>query len=219
MPRLVLKGKQGLYSVSDTDNTETQIITPAGAVTADIQATAGSIGTAELANDAVDADKLASNAVVTASIVDDAVTSAKIDSNVIQTATVTLSATEIVGTDAGDIGHSAGAILVAAPGAGFALDFIDAVLIYDYDTAAYTGGGNDAVIRVGTVSASSAIAAADLLGASADKIVKVSSLSAGDYAVTENATINLAGTAYTQPGTAAGVLRVQVRYRVITTGL
>lgn len=219
MPRLVLKGKQGLYSVSDTDNTETQIITPAGAVTADIQAKAGSIGTAELANDAVDADKLASNAVVTASIVDDAVTSAKIDSNVIQTATVTLSATEIVGTDAGDIGHSAGAILVAAPGAGFALDFIDAVLIYDYDTAAYTGGGNDAVIRVGTVSASSAIAAADLLGASADKIVKVSSLSAGDYAVTENATINLAGTAYTQPGTAAGVLRVQVRYRVITTGL
>jgi tryptophanase len=41
----------------------------------------GSVVTAKIANDAVDADKLASNAVVTASIADDAVTLAKMAAN------------------------------------------------------------------------------------------------------------------------------------------
>ena len=188
--RLVLKGNQGLYQIADSDNTETKIIDAAtGAVTADIQATAGSIGSTELA------------------------------ASLIQTAEVELSATEIVGTDAGDLGHSAGAVLVAAPGAGYTLEFISAVLIYDYDTAAYTGGGADLAVRQGTTAVSSAIASADLLGAAADKIVLASALSAADIALTENSTLNLASTAWTQPGTAAGVLRVKVAYRVIATGL
>lgn len=137
---------------------------------------------------------------------------------VLKTDLVTLTATEIVGTAAGDIGHSAGAVLVAAV-AGVTHEFVSAVLVYDYATAAYTGGNNDLAIRQGTTAVSAAIADADLVGDTADDIAFVNALAAADIKLTANSTINLAGTAYTQPGTAAGVLRVYVTYRSITTGL
>lgn len=145
--------------------------------------------------------------------------SSELAETTIQYAEVTLTATEIVGTDAGDIGHSAGAVLVEAPGAGKVLEFVSAVLIYDFDTAAYTGGGNDLVVRQGTTAVSAAIASADLLGDTADDIAFVSALSAADIKLTANSTLNLNSTAWTQPGTAAGVLRVKVAYRVHTTDL
>ena len=133
----------------------------------------------------------------------------------------TLTAAEIVGTAAGDIGHAAGATLVAAPGEGYVLEFISAILIYDYATAAYTGGGDDNVIQNGdgAVALSTTIAGADLLEAAGDKIVQVNALAASDQALAENKPITLKGTALTQPGTAAGVLRAHVTYRVHTTGL
>jgi len=136
-------------------------------------------------------------------------------------ASTTLTATEIVGTAAGDVGHASGATLVAAPGAGYALEFVSAVLIYDYDTAAYTGGGDDNVIQNGSTATalSAAIAGADLLEAAGDKIVQVNALAATDQALVENMPLSLKGTALTQPGTAAGVLRCHVAYRVHTTGL
>lgn len=141
----------------------------------------------------------------------------------VKVAEASLTATEIVGTSAGDLGHADGAEIVAAPGTGYVLQFISAVLIYDYDTAAYTGGGDDLVVQVGSTGAqvthSAAIAAADLLGASGDKIAYVTALSASDQALSDNPNISLHSTAFTQPGTAAGVLRVKVAYRVITTGL
>jgi hypothetical protein len=140
----------------------------------------------------------------------------ELDSSVIQVKTVVLTATEIVGTAAGDIGHSAGAVLVAAPGATKILEFVSAVLIYDFATAAYTGGNNDLVIRQGTTAVSAAIADADLVGDSADDIAFVNALSAADIKLTANSTLNLAGTAYTNPGTAAGTLSVRVAYRVHT---
>jgi hypothetical protein len=138
-----------------------------------------------------------------------------------KTASVTLTATQIVGTSAGDIGHAAGATLVAAPGAGYVLEFVSAVLIYDFDTAAYTGGGDDTVIQDGDggVAMTTAIAGADLLEAAGDKIVHVTALSASDQALTANKPLTLQGTALTQPGTAAGVLRCHVTYKVHTTGL
>lgn len=145
--------------------------------------------------------------------------SAELSENTIQYAEVTLTAAEIVGTAAGDIGATAGAPLVAAQ-AGKILEFVSAVLIYDYDTAAYTGGGDDVVIRQGTTAVSAAIAKADLLADTADDIAYVNALSAADIKLTANSTINLfAGTAFTQPGTAAGVLRCKVAYRVHTSGL
>ena len=137
------------------------------------------------------------------------------------TATATLTATQIVGTNAGDLGHADGAIIVAAPGAGYVMEFISAVLIYDFDTAAYTGGGNDLIVQSssGAVALSGATTAANLLGAAGDKIVQVNPLSTAGIVKTANTGINLKSTAWTQPGTAAGVLRVHVQYRIHTTNL
>lgn len=56
----------------------TEVITAAGAVTADIQATAGSIGTTELADSGVTSAKIGAKAVATANLADSGVTAAKI---------------------------------------------------------------------------------------------------------------------------------------------
>lgn len=138
------------------------------------------------------------------------------------TALKTITAAEIVGTAAGDLGHASGVELVAAPGAGFALEFLDAVAIYDFGVAAYTGGGNDTTINIGSGGAAitGVVTSANLLGAAGDKIVAFRPLSVAALPVTANAGISMNSvTAWTQPGTAAGVLRVYVNYRVITTGL
>lgn len=168
----------------------------------------GALGTASISD----------GSITTAKLDDAAVTSAKIDSSVIQTVEVTLTATEIVGTSAGDLGHAGGAVLVAAE-ADVIHEFISAVLIYDFDTAAYTDGGDDLVVRQGTTAVSAAIAGADLIGDSADDIAFVSALSAADIKLTANSTLNLKSTAWTQPGTAAGVLRVRLAYRSHPAGL
>jgi len=138
-----------------------------------------------------------------------------------KTVTVTLTASEIVGTAAGDIGHANGATLVAAPSSDYTLEFVSAVAIYDFDTAAYTGGANDLVIAIGSGGAaiSGVCSTANLLGAAGDKIVYFLPLATAAVPMTVGTGISLRGTAYTQPGTAAGVLRVKVTYRTITTGL
>lgn len=134
----------------------------------------------------------------------------------------TLTATEIVGTSAGDLGHASGAELVSAPGTGYALEFISAIAIYDYATAAYTGGGDDTSIRLGSGGAAitGIVTSANLLGAAGDKIVRFSPLSTAALPVTAAVGISMnSTTAWTQPGTAAGVLRVQTSYRIHKTGL
>jgi hypothetical protein len=174
----------------------TEIIGSDGAIKGDIQATAGSIGTAEIA--------------------DEGVTSAKIADSVLKVDKVTLTADEIVGDSAGEIGHADGAILVAAPGSGKVLEFVSAVLSYTHDTAAYTGGGDDNVIQLGTTAVSAAIAGADLLEDTADDIAFVSALSAADIKLVANEPLALHGTEITQPGEAAGTLDVFITYRVHT---
>ena len=202
------------------------VVDESGKLVGDITATAGSIGTAEIADDAITAEKLADGAVTAEKLAAGAVTAEKlaagavdnaaIDADMIQTAKVTLTAAKIVGTDVGCIGHSAGAVLVAAPGEGKVLEFVSAVLSYNFDTAAYTGGGDDNVIRQGTTAVSAAIAGADLLEDTEDDIAYVNALSAADIKLTANSTLNLHGTALTQPGTAAGTLDVFITYRVHT---
>lgn len=143
----------------------------------------------------------------------------EINANNLKFATGTLTATEIVGTSAGDIGHTSGAILVAAAPTGYCYEFVSATLIYDYDTAAYTGGANDLVIAVGANTVSGVTSTANLLGASGDKVVHISALAAAGNPLTVHTPIYLKGTAFTQPGTAAGVLRYKVSYRIHATGL
>jgi len=142
-------------------------------------------------------------------------------SNVVEfTVLTTLTATEIVGTAAGDIGHASGATLVAAPSSDYALEFVSATLIYDRATASYGGGADDLVIAIGSGGAAftSAITDANLLTAAGDKVLTIKSIST-ELPLTVGTAISLRGTAYTNPGTAAGVLRVYTTYRKILTGL
>lgn len=136
------------------------------------------------------------------------------------TVLTTLTATEIVGTAAGDIGHANGATLVAAPTSDYALEFVSAVIVYDFATAAYTGGANDLVVALGSGGAAltTAITSANLLTAAGDKVLAIKAI-ATEIPLTVGTAISLRGTAYTNPGTAAGVLRVYTTYRIVTTGL
>lgn len=128
---------------------------------------------------------------------------------------VALTATEIVGTDAGDLGHAAGATLVAAPGAGFAVRVVDVIWNYTFDTAAYTGGGNDLVVQSGSTGTAwtAAVSSAALLGASADAAYSSPGIAAS---LDENESIVAASTAWTNPGTAAGTLDIIITYDVVT---
>ena len=114
---------------------------------------------------------------------------------------ILIPADKIVGTGAGALGHADGVALVPVPGAGYVHEFVSAVLIYDFDTAAFTGGaGDDLVIRIGSTTVSPAVATADLIAAAADQIVHLRALAAADYDLPANATINLKSTAVTNPG-------------------
>lgn len=147
-------------------------------------------------------------------------TNSEIKETFIQYAEVAISAADIVATGAGKLGHANGVPLVAAPGTGKALELISAVAIYDYDTAAYGGGGNVTVNWAGGAAITGLVSAANSFGASADKIVQFLPLATAGNAVSLNTAINLvAASAFTQPGTAAGVIRIKIAYRVHTTEL
>lgn len=167
-------------------------------------------GSAVIDNLSVSTDKLAANAV----------TSAKLDEKTIQYAEVSITAADIVATGAGKLGHASGVVLVADPGSTKVVELISAILIYDYDTAAFTGGGNLSINSNGGSALTGVVSAANSLGASADKVVQFVPLSTAGNALTVNKGLNLvAASAFTQPGTAAGVVRVKVAYRVHTHGL
>lgn len=143
------------------------------------------------------------------------------DSGQILTATATLTAATIVGNTAGTLGHASGVTVVPAPGAGKTIQFISAVLIYDFATAAYTAGDDTMILLYpGFNTLSGAITKASLLGAAGDKIVALYPLTTAGVPMVVNTGLALAiTTAFTQPGTAAGVCRVSVNYRILTTNL
>jgi hypothetical protein len=140
----------------------------------------------------------------------------------LQTTEVTISAADIVSTSAGKFGHADGQIIVAAPGAGKALLLESAVLIFDYGTHAYGGGGNTTFNygAGGKGALTGLVAAGDSIGAGADKTVYFHPLSTAGAVLEVNASINLkTASAYTVDTGSNGVARVRVNYRVITTGL
>lgn len=134
----------------------------------------------------------------------------------VQYAEVALTSTEIKAL------YTTPKTLVAAPGAGKVLEFLSAVLILDYGTAAYATNGDLTVKQTNGsgVALSNTVLLANLLAATADKIVALEPAGAADTgeALTANAAIVLAcGTG--NPATGDGVMRVKVAYRVHTTGL
>lgn len=151
-----------------------------------------------------------------------AITSSKLDETTIQYAAVALTKTNILDTGAGGLGHANGFPLVAAPTAGKVLELLSATLIFDYATAAYDGGGNVSVGWAGGGGALTGVVTfANSIGASADKIVRFSPTTTAGVALTAATGINLlcAAAPTDTGGTAAGVVRVKVAYRVHTTGL
>jgi hypothetical protein len=163
---------------------------------------------------------IATSAVTTGKILDGTILSADLDETLIHYATVSISSAAVTGTSAGQLGHANGYELVAAPGTHKAIEFISAVVINDFATAAYTDGGNVSVNHVGGAAVSGVVSAANSIGAGADKIAIVFPAVPSNNQLLENTALNLvAASAFTQPGTAAGVVRVKVAYRVHTTGL
>ena len=146
---------------------------------------------------------------------------ATLDPALLVKASGTISAADIVSTSAGKFGHAAGQILVAGQGAHNALELVSLVTVYDFAVAAYTGGGNVTVnISGGGAALTGLVSAANSYGAAADNIVVYRPLAAAAAIVTENTGLNLvAASAFTQPGTAAGVIRWVALYRVHATGL
>lgn len=149
-----------------------------------------------------------------------AVTSAKLNEKTIQYAEVAISSANITGTDAGKLGHASGVVLVADPGATKLVELVSAVLIYDYAGAGYGDGGNITINVNGGAAITGLVSAANSLGASADKIAIFQPLAVAAFAATANKGLNLVSSAaFTNGGSATGVVRVKVAYRVHTHDL
>ena len=136
--------------------------------------------------------------------------------NSIYTVEVAISAADIVAM------YTTPVEVVAAPGAGYALDFVSAVLIYDYDTAAYTGGGDITLEYSGGATTSTTVAAANGFGAAGDKVFSMAHLNAaGGYTMPVNTAIDITNATgvFVAPTGAAGVARIKVNYRTIKTDL
>ena len=109
--------------------------------------------------------------------------------------------------------------VVAAPGAGYALAFKSAVLIYDSTATAYTGGG---VITInygsGGAAQSSNLAATFLTGAG-DKVFNLEKLNAASGLTMPVNTALVITNASGAFATGTGVCRLQITYTVHETGL
>lgn len=179
----------------------------AGAVTA-VKIGADAVTTVKILNANVIADKLASDAVTTAKILDANVTHGKLAGDVLKKAVVTLNAAKIKAM------NGAPEELVAAPGATKAIEFVSAILSYEYDDAnAYTGGGV-ITIKVADGATVSANAAATTLTAAADALVQLSPLAgAGGNALSLNKALQITNASAAFAGTATGEMDVIVYYR------
>jgi hypothetical protein len=131
-----------------------------------------------------------------------------------------ISAAAIVGTAAGQFGHANGVPLVAAPGASLALIPSKLAIYYTFATAAYTGGGNITLNwGAGGAAVTGLVSAANSVGAASSKAVMFFPLSTAGVAMVSNASLNLVSSAaFTQPGTAAGVINWEIWYRIANVG-
>jgi hypothetical protein len=131
-----------------------------------------------------------------------------------------LTSAQITSVAAGNLGHASGVPILAGQGAHNIVEFISLVLIYDFQVAAYGAGGNTTVNRTGGAAISSALTAGNGLASAADALGTLVPLAVSAMLTAENEGLSLvAAAAFTQPGTATGVLRWILNYRVHATGL
>ena len=149
--------------------------------------------------------------------------SVTLDYTQLRQAEYTIAAADIVATGAGKFGHANGYPLFPDSGvdADKVFELISAILIYDFGVAAYTAGGNITVNHSnGGAAITGLVSAANSVGAASDKVVQLLPLAAAGNALVKGNGINLVtSAAFTDPGTAVGVIRVIVTYRIHATGL
>jgi hypothetical protein len=130
-------------------------------------------------------------------------------------ATGQISSANITGT----FSHAAGFVMVPAPGAGKALVLENCVASYVFGVAAYTGGAGNNSVNWGASGAAitGVVTGANFAIAASSKPVQFVPLATVGFALVPNASLNLVTTAaYTQPGTAVGVINYAVTYQVVT---
>lgn len=110
--------------------------------------------------------------------------------------------------------------LVAAPGAGKVLEFISAVLILDYNSAAYATNGDLSVANETGTALSNDVLLANLLAKTADTMIQLNALNPDNtgVAVLEDEALELV-CATGNPATGDSPIRVKVAYREHLTGL
>lgn len=166
------------------------------------------VATADVETGAITGAKVAANTIATADL----------DISTIQTAEVSLTNTNVLNLRATPI------TLVAAPGAGKMLEFISAILIFDY-TGAYTESTANLAVRYtdgsGTI-VSQAIEATGFADATADTstnaLAKIDVISAKTACENKLLCLHNTGAGEWGGGNAANALRVKVAYRVWSTG-
>lgn len=132
----------------------------------------------------------------------------------------TISSANITATSAGALGHANGVAVVAAPVAGSIIEFLYAVMVYDYGGAGYATGGNLTINATGGSAITGVVSAANSLGATSDKVNVFYPLAVAGLLVAPATGLSLvAASAFTNGGSATGVVRVRVYYRTYATGL
>lgn len=129
-------------------------------------------------------------------------------------ATGTISSANITGTSAGQFGHAEGVQMVSTD-ADHRIELVSVVAVFDRITAAYTGGGNITVNASGGSALTGLVSAGNSLGAASDAVYVFYPLTTAAVAMPAGLSL-VAASAFTQPGTAAGVVRWKCRYRLVT---
>jgi len=109
--------------------------------------------------------------------------------------------------------------LVAAPGTGYVTEFISALLILDYVSAAYANNGILGVYETNAAGPvqSDTVALADFLAKTADTMVVLQALSADTTMLANKALVLTMATGESITGDSP--VRVKVAYRIHATGL
>jgi hypothetical protein len=111
-------------------------------------------------------------------------------------------------------------ILVPSPGPGKVIEFISAILILDWESAAYATYGDLTVANETGTAYSNTVLLANLLAATADKMVQLMALDAADTGIVllEDEALELI-CATGDPITGDSPVRYKIMYRVHETGL
>jgi hypothetical protein len=133
-----------------------------------------------------------------------------------------ISSADITGTAAGQFGHPNGYPLCVPVGSDELIILNNVIYTYRYSTVAY-GAGGDVTVKLsgGGAAVTGLISAGNSFGASANKDGIFYPLAAAVSTTTSVAKgLNLvAAVAFTQPGTAAGVIYYTINYSVYKTNL